>query len=109
MIRMVSDGELFCPQIVCDWCVGPITDAQDAHVLWLIHEGKIKDGLILHTHKGACNRAIEAAVTEQGYSTAWTPLGAHLMQLACNVGIKTEAQLKAACDSALEMSGRVRE
>lgn len=107
MIRMVSEGGLFCPHVFCDACGERIKDARASHVLWFMEEGGIADeGRIYHTHKRACNAVLEAAARARGLSTAWTPMSAHMMHLACNVEIKTPAEFKSAIGWAKAMAVR---
>lgn len=80
--------ERWRPQVVCDHCGEPITNAGAGNVLW---NRETPPGPWF-THK-ACYRPF---VAENGRPTFWTPLSAFLLQLQANTRYSHEAAKRAA-------------
>jgi hypothetical protein len=64
------------PLVLCDACRERITDCHKAHILW---NGDIESGPVYHVHKGACNRAIEQKIRDDGGHDFWDSLDEHLV------------------------------
>ncbi len=86
MIRVVRINELYCPVVICDWCKERITDYKMAAV---VSDFNLTDAQCHHVHKGKCHDLAETMLGI-GASPGWEEMGAHLIDLAANVGLEVE-------------------
>lgn len=89
VLKRINGRDLYCPEFICDACGKMVTDAKQAHYLYLISEETYHPltGEILITHKGACDSVLEAQ-QPPGAHVHWMPLEYLLAQLVFNVQLK---------------------
>jgi hypothetical protein len=98
MIKIISDGVLNKPAIVCDVCKKQICSGDSANVVWSSEGG---EGDILFVHRGACDRVVEKILLDKfGASTRWMMLEEFVFYLLGNTRI-SEGTLKEAGERAI--------
>ena len=83
MIRMMAEGTLWGPCVICDNCNQRIADADSVAVIWPVTHGgaQMKVGYPQYAHTSQCRGAIEARLRDQGYGSDSDDLLTHLRKL----------------------------